>query len=129
MNIVFYTILVVSAIITIVFDYKIQKIPWYILVINYSSICMLISPWLLLGNIFIFIVKKLDRSIDFIYVIILLFIMLINPFKLFNFIAIGIVLLYTLLTKDEKISFMVPISINLILLIGIILFKQHTLII
>ena len=108
-NLVFSIIFYVSAISIIIYDYKIQKIPLWLVLTNYTMICLLINPIILVGNIFILLLKKLDKPIDIIYIFTMSYLILINN-NIYSSIGIIIMLLFIILSKD-KVSLMVPLEI------------------
>lgn len=116
MNLVCNIVFIISAITVIIFDYKIQKIPIILIIINYSSICMLLNPILLVGNIAIVIFKVLDIPIDIIYIILLSTALLINK-NIWNVLCIIPILIQTVFSKKEKICLMVSIEIACIILL------------
>lgn len=120
MYIIYYMILVITSLIVIIYDYKYKEIPWILLIVNYSSICMLITPYMLLGNILIFIIKKYDKSIDWLYILIVLYLIIANPYMIFNAMAILVIASYIIFSHDTKyISMMVPLSIAILFLISL----------
>jgi len=120
MYIIYYMILVITSLIVIIYDYKYKEIPWILLIVNYSSICMLITPYMLLGNILIFIIKKYDKSIDWLYILIILYLIIVNPYMIFNALAILVIVSYIIFSRDIKyISMMVPLSIAILFLISL----------
>lgn len=120
MYIIYYMILVITSLIVIIYDYKYKEIPWILLIVNYSSICMLITPYMLLGNILIFIIKNYDKPIDWLYVLIVLYLIILNPYMIFNALAILIIVSYIIFNYNtEHISMMVPLSIAILFLISL----------
>jgi hypothetical protein len=114
MNLICNIILVISAIAIIIYDYKIKKIPMWLLIINYISICLLLNKWLLFGIVFILLAKLKDFPIDLLYVLIMCYlIIIVNNY--FSLLGIMILLLHILISKEEKISFMVSLEIAIVL--------------
>ena len=114
MNLICNIILVISAIAIFIYDYKIKKIPMWLLIINYISICLLLNKWLLFGIVFILLAKLKDFPIDLLYVLIMCYlIIIVNNY--FSLLGIMILLLHILISKEEKISFMVSLEIAIVL--------------
>ncbi len=114
MNLVCNIIFIITAILTIIYDYKYKRIPIFILISNYIAISLLLNKYLLFGLVFIYIYKKLDKPIDIIYVLVLGY-SIITKMNFLSIISIIIVLLYALLSKSKYISFMVPLEIALLI--------------
>ena len=114
MNLVYSILLVISAIGVIIYDYKYQKIPIWLLLINYSSICLFTNIWFLFGIIIIILAKLKDFPIDFLYVVIMCYlIIIVNSY--FSLLGIIIVLVHILITKEtSKISFMVSLELAIL---------------
>ena len=68
MNLVYNIILIITAILIIVYDFKIQKIPILLLLANYISICLLTNKYFLVGLVVIFLAKIKNFPIDWLYV-------------------------------------------------------------
>lgn len=110
MNLVYSIIFLISTIGVIIFDWKIQKIPVSLILINYISLALLINPLLIIGVIIIFISKYLDKPIDLLYLLILSYLIIISD-SVHSAIAILIVVTYIVLSNKEKLSFMVPLEL------------------
>lgn len=115
MNILLIAVLIISAILIIVFDYKFKLIPMWLLIINYSTICFLSIKWLLFGIIFILVAKKLDIPIDILYVILLCILISLTNNMIIAIVAISICLAYVVFSDQIKISFMVPLEIGILI--------------
>lgn len=113
MNLAYNIILVVTAIAIAVFDYRYQKIPLWLVILNFSVICMLTSPIFLVGIIVILVLKKMDQPIDIVYLITIGYLIIINN-NIYRVISILILLIYIFLSKRDKISLMVPIELVMI---------------
>ena len=109
-----YSIYLITAIIIIIYDYKIQLIPILLLLCNYICLCFIINPILLIGIICILIAKQLNKPIDMLYICILIYLIIIvnNPYSM---LSILILLIYTILQKSNKISYMFPLEIAIII--------------
>jgi hypothetical protein len=116
MNLVYNIVFLITAVIVILYDYKIQKIPIWIIILNYISFCLLINPFLLFGLIGICILKYLDKPVDIVYIILIGFILL-NTSNLWYALSIIPMLIQTIFSKKEKISLMVSIEIACIILL------------
>ena len=110
MNLVCNAVFFISAIVVILYDYRLQKIPVILILLNYSSICLLVSPYLLAGNVVILVLKKLDKPVDIVYIALLAVYLTIYKNN-YNFLALIPMIVQVLVTKKEKISFMVSIEL------------------
>lgn len=115
MNLVCNIIFFATAILTIIYDYKTQQIPLIIILLNYISICLLVSPYLLVGIFAIIICKKLNKPIDSIYVLPLCYIFITTK-NLMYIICIIPMLIQTIMSKRDKISFMIAIELSYIII-------------
>lgn len=111
MNLVYSIIFFISAILVIIYDYKYQKIPLYIIVINFISLCLLTNILCLIGIIFIFILKKLDKPIDVVYLVIIGY-LIITIGSIWSILSIIVLLTFVLMSQKDNISFMIPIEIS-----------------
>ena len=116
MNLVCNVVFFISAVVVILYDYRLQKIPVILILLNYSSICLLVSPYLLAGNVVILVLKKLDKPVDIVYIA-LLAVYLILYKNNYNYLALIPMIVQVLVTKKEKISFMVSIELAYAILI------------
>ena len=124
MIILLYTILIVTAALIMVYDYKIQKIPIWLLIINYVSICLISNKWLFIGIIFIFVAKKYDKPIDPLYVALVCYFIFMNQ-SIIQILFILILIFHIAISKKCKISFMLPLEIVIVcelLLTGLVNF-------
>lgn len=110
MNLVCNAVFFISAVVVILYDYRLQKIPVILILLNYSSICLLVSPYLLAGNVAILVLKKLDKSVDIVYIALLAFYLTVYKDD-YNFLALIPMIIQVLVTKKEKISFMISIEL------------------
>lgn len=110
MNLVYSLIFIITAIFVAIFDYKYQKIPLWIVIINYISLSLIINPILLIGLIAIILCKKFNKPIDGIYLLIISYLIIIDM-NAYNIISVIILLVWVIATKKDTISFMVPIEI------------------
>lgn len=111
MNLVYNIIFFISAIFVIIYDYKYQKIPLYIIIINFVSLCLLTNILCLIGIIFIFILKKLDKPIDVVYLVIIGY-LIITIGSIWSILSIIVLLTFILMSQKDNISFMIPIEIS-----------------
>lgn len=111
MNLVYSIIFFISAIFIIIYDYKYQKIPLYIIIINFISLCLLTNILCLIGIIFIFILKKLDKPIDVVYLVIIGY-LIITIGSIWSILSIIVLLTFVLMSQKDNISFMIPIEIS-----------------
>ena len=106
---------ILTAILIVIYDFKIQKIPISLLLTNYISMSLMVNYWLLLGVLVIFCAKKFDFPIDILYVGILCYLIIILHNNLSIF-AILIVLIQVLLSTrkesftKENLSLMVSLE-------------------
>lgn len=111
----------ISAIIIIVYDRKYQKIPFWIVIANYVCIVALTNYWLLLGLVYLIICKIKDTPIDWLFVLIMFYLIIRKGNILCSIISILICLVYVLISrKKERISYMVPLE----LAIAVMLFMK-----
>ena len=110
MNLVCNAVFFISALVVILYDYRLQKIPVILILLNYSSICLLVSPYLLAGTVVILVLKKLDKPVDIVYIALLAVYLTVYKNN-YNFLALIPMIVQVLVTKKEKISFMVSIEL------------------
>lgn len=115
MNLVCNVVFFISAVVVILYDYRLQKIPVILILLNYSSICLLVSPYLLAGNVVILVLKKLDKPVDVVYIA-LLAVYLIVYKNNYNYLALIPMIVQVLVAKKEKISFMISIELAYVIL-------------
>lgn len=118
MNLVCNAVFFISAVVVILYDYRLQKIPVILILLNYSSICLLVSPYLLAGNVVILVLKKLDKPVDIVYIALLAVYLTVYKND-YNFLALIPMIVQVLVTKKEKISFMVSIELAYTILMTI----------
>ena len=116
MNLVCNSVFFITAIAIILYDYRVQKIPLLLVLLNYSSVCLLISPYLLVGNVLILYCAKIDKPIDVVYIV-LLAICLILYRNTYSFLMIVPLLIQAVYSKKDKISFMISIELALVIFI------------
>ena len=110
MNLVCNAVFFISALVVILYDYRLQKIPVILILLNYSSICLLVSPYLLAGTVVILVLKKLDKPVDIVYIALLAVYLTVYKNN-YNFLALIPMIVQVLVTNKEKISFMVSIEL------------------
>lgn len=131
MNIVLHIILIISAIAIIIFDYKTQRIPIWLIIINYSTICLITNKWLLLGVIFILFSKWKDIPVDWVFVLLICYVIYLNKDSMVvDFVVILLSFAYSMLFTDEngKISYLVPLEIGFIIELSYQLLKSYLII-
>lgn len=113
MNLVYEIVFIISAILIMRYDWNTKTIPVIFVLLNYSAICMTINPYLLVGNVAILILQKLEKSIDMIYICLLgyIFISYQNPYLAICVIPL---ILQVILSKEKIMSFMVSIELSYI---------------
>ena len=122
MNIVCISILkvlfVVSAIIIIVYDYKYKKIPFWVVIVNYTILSGLINYWLLFGLLYLIFCKIKDVPIDMLYVLVIFYLIIITNYSVVSILVCLICAIYVIISrKASKISFMVPLEISIIIIL------------
>lgn len=110
MNLVFNIVFIITAIAIMVFDYKYQAMPLWIVLINYSILSILVNPVFLIGNVVILILKKIDQPIDTSYLVIIGYLIIMSR-SIYNVFSILVLLAFILFSKKEKLSYMIPIEI------------------
>lgn len=131
MNILLHIILIISAIAIIIFDYKTQRIPIWLIIINYSTICLITNKWLLLGVIFILFSKWKDIPVDWVFVLLICYVIYLNKGSMVvDFVVILLSFAYSMLFTDEngKISYLVPLEIGFIIELSYQLLKSYLII-
>jgi len=114
MNLVCSIIFIITAIVVTIYDYKYQKIPLWIIIINYMSLSLLIHPLFIIGILLILLCYKLDIAIDTIYLIVIGYLILIGN-SVISIISIIILLVSIFISKRKYISYMIPIEIACII--------------
>lgn len=125
MNLVCNAVFFISAVVVILYDYRLQKIPVILILLNYSSICLLVSPYLLAGNVVILVLKKLDKPVDIVYIALLAVYLTVYKNN-YNFLALIPMIVQVLVTKKEKISFMVSIELAYTILMTIKMIREFS---
>lgn len=111
-------IFAISAILVIRYDYKYQKIPFWLVIVNYITISILTNYWLLFGLLYLILCKIKDIPIDLLYILIMVYLIIIEPINYYSIICVLICLIYVLIShKSEKISFMVPLEISITIML------------
>lgn len=110
------TVFIISAFTIMGYDYKYQKIPYWLLLINYISLSLLVEPVLLIGFAYIIICKLEDKPVDFLYLLVICYLIIYGN-KYFAIASIILSLLFILLNKKEKLSFMIPLEISCIIML------------
>jgi len=112
MNQFFNILIVVSTALAVMFyDYKYKRIPLSIILLNYFSVSIMISPVAIIGLIFILILYKLDQPIDMAFMFLLATTMGLN---LSSLAIVVCMLLFVAFSKEKEMRFMVPIEISLL---------------
>ena len=122
MNIVCINILkalfIISAIVIIVYDYKYQKIPFWVVIVNYTILSGLINYWLLFGLLYLIFCKIKDVTIDMLYVLVIFYLIIITNYSVVSILVCLICAIYVIISrKASKISFMVPLEISIIVML------------
>lgn len=109
---------IISAIIIIVYDYKYQKIPFWVVIVNYTILSGLINYWLLFGLLYLIFCKIKDVPIDMLYVLVIFYLIIITNYSVVSILVCLICAIYVIISrKASKISFMVPLEISIIVML------------
>ena len=118
MNLACNIIFLITAVAIIVFDLKIQKIPIILVLVNYSLFSYLINPILLFGNIAILFFWKFGKPVDIVYILALCYNMIMFK-NAYNPICLIPLVIQLLVSKQDKMSFMVAIEISCIMVLAL----------
>lgn len=110
MNLVYNILFSLTAIPIAVFDFKYQKIPLWLILLNYLLLSLLVNPIFLIGLIIILILKKFDKPIDIVYLFIISYLIIIIG-SIWSVLSIIVMLIFILISKKDKLSYMVPIEL------------------
>ncbi len=116
MNLACNILFLITAVAIIVFDLKIQKIPVILVLVNYSLFSYLLNPILLFGNLAILLFWKFGKPVDIIYILALCYNMIMFR-NVYNPICLIPLLIQLVVSKQDKMSFMVAIEISCIILL------------
>ena len=109
---------IISAIVIIVYDYKYQKIPFWVVIVNYTILSGLINYWLLFGVLYLIFCKIKDVPIDMLYVLVIFYLIIITDYSVVSILVCLICAIYVIISrKASKISFMVPLEISIIIML------------
>lgn len=108
---IFMTCLIVSY-----FDVKYKEVPVIAVIVNYVAICYLIgNPGLYAGIIIIFYAVAKKLPIDLLYVALIVYLIIIGSLSTFQIAAALLFgVLFIALSKDRKISFLLPLEVILV---------------
>lgn len=118
MNLVCNIIFLITAVAIIVFDLKIQKIPIILVLVNYSLFSYLINPILLFGNIAILFFWKFGKPVDIVYILALCYNMIVFK-NAYNPICLIPLVIQLVVSKQDKMSFMVAIEISCLMVLAL----------
>lgn len=109
-NLVCSIIFVLSAIAIMVFDYKKNEMPFWLVILNYSSFCLLVHPILLFGTLGLFLLKYKNQPIDIIYIVALgISLVILRPSM--AILCLFPVFIQIIISKREKLCLMVSLEI------------------
>jgi len=109
-NLVCSIIFVLSAIAIMVFDYKKNEMPFWLVILNYSSFCLLVHPILLFGTLGLFLLKYKNQPIDIIYILALgISLVILRPSM--AILCLFPVFIQIIISKREKLCLMVSLEI------------------
>lgn len=115
MSLVCSIIIVITAFAIIFFDARYQKIPLWLVILNYVTLSLLVNPYLLIGLIVILVLKKFDRPIDIVYIVFLSICLLMRHDSRY-LLCIMPMFIQIMTSRKEKISFMISIELSCIIL-------------
>lgn len=118
MNLVCNIIFLITAVAIVVFDLKIQKIPIILVLVNYSLFSYLINPILLFGNIAILFFWKFGKPVDIVYILALCYNMIVFK-NAYNPICLIPLVIQLVVSKQDKMSFMVAIEISCLMVLAL----------
>lgn len=118
MNLACNIIFLITAVAIIVFDLKIQKIPIILVLVNYSLFSYLINPILLFGNIAILFFWKFGKPVDIVYILALCYNMIMFK-NAYNPICLIPLVIQLVVSKQDKMSFMVAIEISCLMVLAL----------
>lgn len=109
---------IISTIVIIVYDYKYQKIPFWVVIVNYTILSGVINYWLLFGLLYLIFCKIKDVPIDMLYVLVIFYLIIITNYSVVSILVCLICAIYVIISrKASKISFMVPLEISIIIML------------
>lgn len=115
MSLVYSIIIVITAFAIIFFDARYQKIPLWLVILNYITLSLLVNPYLLIGLIVILVLKKFDKPIDIVYIVFLSICLLMRHDSRY-LICIMPMFIQIMISRKERISFMISIELSCIIL-------------
>lgn len=115
MNLVYNVVFIITALITIIYDYRYQKIPFVVILTNYITLCAILNPKTLPSVILLLILAYKDIPIDMAYI--LEAILLVCFFKINIVVLIICTLIFVVFSKKERISLMIPIELGYLYII------------
>lgn len=109
-------LLVISAVLIAYFDFTKSEFSSLLLLVNYLCICFLTSYWMLLGVIVIYLCYKYKTPIDWLYVAVLCYLIIIKPHTVYMNLAIVFALIFILASpkEEENVNFMMPLELAII---------------
>jgi hypothetical protein len=115
MSLVYSIIIVITAFAIIFFDARYQKIPLWLVILNYVTLSLLVNPYLLIGLIVILVLKKFDKPIDIVYIVLLSICLLLRHDSRY-LMCIMPLFIQIMTSRKERISFMISIELSCIIL-------------
>ena len=115
MSLVYSIIIVITAFAIIFFDARYQKIPLWLVILNYTTLSLLVNPYLLIGLIVILVLKKFDKPIDIVYIVFLGICLLMRHDSRY-LMCIMPMFIQIMTSRKERISFMISIELSCIIL-------------
>lgn len=115
MSLVCSIAIVITAVAIIFFDARYQKIPLWLVILNYIALSLLVNPYLLIGLIVILLLKKFDKPIDIVYIVFLSFCLL-KRHDTRYLLCILPMIIQIMTSRKEQISFMISIELACIIL-------------
>ena len=115
MSLVYSITIVITAFAIIFFDARYQKIPLWLVILNYTTLSLLVNPYLLIGLIVILVLKKFDRPIDIVYIVFLSICLLMRHDSRY-LMCIMPMFIQIMTSRKERISFMISSELSCIIL-------------
>lgn len=107
-------IFLISGMFIVICDTKYKEFSSLALIANYYSMCMLTTPWLLIGFVAIIMCYFYKSPVDPLYVFVLCYLILITKLTMPMLLGVAFMMLVILDTKEgEDVSFMAPLELAL----------------
>ena len=117
LNLVCSIVTVITVVFVIFFDAKYQKIPLWLITLNYIALSLLVHQLMIIGLVAILILKHYDKPIDCVYICYLCVCML-TYHNMYCILCIIPMFIQIIFSDHEKLSFMVSIEIASLMIVG-----------